>query len=70
VITLASRKGGISLYVNSVEGEQYLPERYADRFPKADIGRSCIRIKRAADLDPAPLTELLHKAATDPAGKV
>ena len=69
VISLASQKRYISLYVNAVADGQYLPERYADRFPKASIGRSCIRIRRAADLDPDDLTELLRKAAATPAAR-
>ena len=69
VISLASQKRYISLYVNAVADGQYLPERYADRFPNASIGRSCIRIRHAADLDPADLTELLRKAAAAPAAK-
>ena len=69
VISLASQKRYISLYVNAVADGQYLPERYADRFPKASIGRSCIRIRHAADLEPDDLTELLRKAAATPAAK-
>jgi hypothetical protein len=67
VISLASQKRYISLYVNAVADGQYLPERYADRFPKASVGRSCIRIGHAADLDPDELTELLRRAAAAPA---
>jgi hypothetical protein len=69
VVALASQKSYISLYVNAVDGEQYLPEKYADRFPKANIGRACIRVKRAADLDPEQLAELPREAVTAPAGK-
>jgi hypothetical protein len=69
VISLASQQRYLSLYVNAVADGQYLPERYADRFPNASIGRSCIRIRHAADLDPAALTELLRKAAAAPAAK-
>jgi hypothetical protein len=67
VISLASHKRYLSLYINAVADGQYLPERYADRFPNASIGRSCIRIRHAADLDPADLTDLLGKAAAAPA---
>jgi hypothetical protein len=42
-ISVASRKGGISLYVNAVDGERYLAESYRDRLPRADIGKSCVR---------------------------
>jgi hypothetical protein len=70
VIALASQKSYISLYVNSVEDDGYLPEKYADRFPRANIGRACMRVKRAADLDPGDLTELLRRAAAAPAAKI
>jgi hypothetical protein len=70
VIALASQKSYISLYVNSVEDDEYLPEKYADRFPQANIGRACMRVKRAADLDPGDLTELLRKAAAAPAARI
>jgi hypothetical protein len=70
VIALASQKSYISLYVNSVEDNEYLPEKYADRFPQANIGRACMRVKRAADLDPGDLAELLRKAAAAPTAKI
>ena len=69
VISLASQKRYISLSINAVTDGRYPPERYADRFPNARVGRSCIRIRHAADLDPADLTDLLRKAAAAPAAK-
>lgn len=63
-IGLASRKNYISLYINAWEdGGTYLAESYRDRLPKADIGKSCVRIKRLSDLDEAALTELIRRAA-------
>lgn len=63
VIGLASQKRYLSLYVCATDGKRYLAESFRDRFPKADIGRSCIRFKRAEDLDPVALKALLRKGA-------
>jgi Domain of unknown function (DU1801) len=69
VITLASRKQYISLYVLCVVDGQYLAERYVERLPKASIGKSCVRFKRTADIDLDVLRELLAEtAAHQPAG--
>jgi hypothetical protein len=62
-IGLASQKRYISLYVMAVEGEKYVAETYKDRLPKADIGRSCVRIKRLSDVDLDALVELIRKGA-------
>lgn len=63
-IGLASNKRYISLYVMAADGERYLAETYRDRLPKADIGRSCVRFKRLADLDHDTLVELIRTGAT------
>jgi hypothetical protein len=63
LIALAAQKRYISLYVLcSVDGG-YLAERYADRLPKASIGRSCVRFTRLADVDEGVLRELVGEAA-------
>ena len=63
-IGVASRKGYISLYVTASDGDEYLAESYRDRLPKADIGRSCVRIKRLEDVDEQALEELIRAGAT------
>jgi hypothetical protein len=69
VVTLASRKQYISLYVLCVVDGEYLAERYVERLPGASIGKSCVRFKRTADLDLDVLRELLAEtAAHQPAG--
>lgn len=64
-IGLASNKRYISLYI--MAGDQktggYLAESFKDRLPKADIGRSCVRIKRLSDVDHKTLEELIEKGA-------
>jgi uncharacterized protein YdhG (YjbR/CyaY superfamily) len=70
VVALASNKRYISLYVHSVLDGRYLAEAYAPQLPKASVGKSCIRVRRAADLDPAVLTELLRAAVAHPPGEL
>ena len=42
----------------------WLAERYRAKFPKAKVGKSCIRFRRFDDLDPRALKTLLRQAAT------
>jgi hypothetical protein len=63
-IGLASNKRYISLYVMAADGERYLAETFRVRLPKADIGKSCVRFKRLADLDRDALVELIRTGAT------
>ena len=62
LIALSSRKRYISLYVLCVTDGGYLAEQYAERLPKADIGKSCVRFKRTGDVDPGVLRELIAEA--------
>jgi hypothetical protein len=67
-VSLANRKTGISLYVLALtEDGRYLAEARADRFPKANVGKACVRFKRLDDLDEAALRELLVDAGRLPA---
>jgi hypothetical protein len=59
VVGLASNKRSISLYVVASETGGYVAERYKSRLPKADIGKSCIRVNRIEDLDRDVLAELI-----------
>ena len=63
VIGLANQKRYISLYVCAADEQGYLAERFADRLPKADIGKSCVRFKRLSDLDPDIVGEMIAEAA-------
>ena len=65
LVSLASRKQYISLYVNCVHDGEYLAERFAARLPKANVGKSCVRFKRLDDLDVAVLAELVRAAADE-----
>ena len=62
IVGLASQKNYISLYICASDGKQYIAEKYKEQFPKADIGKSCIRIKKAADVDEKVLKKVLKEA--------
>ena len=62
-IGLASQKRYISLYVMAADENGYLAESYKAKLPKADIGRSCVRIKRLSDVDEKALRELINSGA-------
>lgn len=66
LIALASQKNYISLYVCAMDGENYLPETSKALFPKASIGKSCIRFKKTADIDLEVLKGFLKKAEKAP----
>jgi hypothetical protein len=62
VVGLASNKRYVSLYVLATDDSGYVAERYADRLPRARIGKSCVRFRRTADLDLDVVRELLAEA--------
>ena len=66
VIALASQKNYISVYVCAVDVNGYLAEQNKDKFPKASIGKSCIRFKKTDDINLDELTTLLKLAQDSP----
>jgi hypothetical protein len=63
---VASNASYISLYVSAVDGECYVAEQYRELLSKANIGKSCVRFKRLADLDQAALENLIREGARAP----
>lgn len=63
IISLASQKNYISLYVCATADGQYVAESYKEKLPKANIGKSCIRFKQLADIEVKVLKEVLKKGA-------
>ena len=57
-------KNFISLYICSVDeaGRQYIAEKYKKELGKVNVGKSCIRFKKAADLDLRTLKKALRTA--------
>ncbi len=62
-IAIANNKHYISLYCTAADDQGYVAERYQERLPKANIGKSCVRFKRLSDLDEAVLVELIRETA-------
>lgn len=63
LIGLASQKNYISLYVCAVvDGGQYVAEKYKAKLSKASIGKSCIHVKHASDIDKKVLADILRDA--------
>jgi uncharacterized protein YdhG (YjbR/CyaY superfamily) len=60
---IANNKQYISLYCCAADDRGYVAERYRERLPKANIGKSCVRFKRLADLDEAALRALIRHCA-------
>ena len=59
-VGLASQKQYISVYVCGARDGQYVAEANAPRMPKAKVGKSCIRFKRASDMDLDVLAEVIR----------
>ena len=62
-IGIANNKQYISLYSCAADDDGYVAERYKDRLPKANIGKSCVRFKHLSDLDEETLRELIRETA-------
>lgn len=66
VISLASQKNYISIYVCSVDHGEYIAEKYKKELGKVSVGRSCIRFKKISDLNLKTLEKVIKLAAKSP----
>ncbi|MGD9630283.1 MAG: DUF1801 domain-containing protein [Pyrinomonadaceae bacterium] len=62
-IGLASQKNYISIYVNAVDGNKYLTQKYGDALGKVKVGASSISFKKTDDLNLDKFTEMLKMAS-------
>lgn len=67
-IGLALQKNYITVFVNAVEGKEYLAEKYKSKLGKVKVGRSSISFKRVEDIDLNVLKEVVDKSFTLMAG--
>lgn len=69
LVALASQKNYLSLYLNSVYGdpatERWFHDRYAESGKKLDMGKSCLRFKRADDIPLDVIGETIARADLD-----
>lgn len=65
IISLASQKKHISLYVMCVDNEtgEYLPEQFEEQLGKVSVGKSCVRFTKLENVDKQALKALLKAAA-------
>lgn len=62
VVLLASQKNYISVYACGVKDGKYIVEMHKKDFPKASIGKSCIRFKKIEDIDLQALAKVLKES--------
>jgi hypothetical protein len=62
MVGLALQKNYISLYVNAVEGGQYLAHKYKSRLGKVKVGSASISFRNLDEVDFDVLTELVTTA--------
>ncbi len=60
-VGLALQKNYISVYINAVEDNAYLTEKYKDRIGKAKVGKSSISFKKLSDIDVDVLIEMVSR---------
>lgn len=74
VVAIAPTAQGISIYVMATRDDshmhptgssrtQWLPEIYSKRLGRASCGKSCVRIRKASDLDLDALADMVGEAA-------
>ena len=66
VISMASQKNYVSVYVCSVGKGGYVAEVFKDRLGKVSVGKSCIRIKKLEDINMDVLKEVIQIAEKTP----
>jgi uncharacterized protein YdhG (YjbR/CyaY superfamily) len=66
VISMASQKNYVSVYVCAVVDGQYIAEKYKDDLGKVSVGKSCIRFKKLEDLNLETFKKVIKLAAENP----
>lgn len=66
VVSLASQKNYVSLYVCALDGKEYLAEKYKKELGNVSVGKSCIRFKKLEDLHIPTLIKIIKQAAKSP----
>lgn len=66
IISMASQKNYVSVYVCAVEDGQYVAEKYKDKLGKVSVGKSCIRFKKIEDLNLATFKKVVQTAVDNP----
>ena len=62
VVGLTPRKRGLALHIMLPADGSPMPEIRKERFPKGDVGKSCVRFRKLADLDETAIVALVRAA--------
>jgi uncharacterized protein YdhG (YjbR/CyaY superfamily) len=65
IISLASQKNYISVYICATKDGKYIAEQHKKEFPKASIGKSCIRFKKPEDIDLKLLQKIIKQSVRE-----
>lgn len=66
VISMASQKNYVSVYVCAVLDGEYIAEKFKDDLGKVTVGKSCIRFKKLEDLNLDVFIKVVQLAAKNP----
>lgn len=64
-IGLASQKNYISVYCCLVDGDKYIAEKYKDKLPNANIGKSCIKFNKLEKIDIKELEKVIKETVKE-----
>lgn len=66
VIALANQKNYISIYICSMQGNEYVAEKYKEKLGRVSVGKSCIRFKKLTDINLDELEKVIKIAENSP----
>ena len=66
VVSLASQKNYISIYVCALYRGTYIAEKFKQKLGNVSVGKSCIRLKKLEDIRLDTLKEVLDLAVKNP----
>jgi uncharacterized protein YdhG (YjbR/CyaY superfamily) len=66
VISIASQKNYVSVYVCAVIEDEYIAEKFKDDLGNVNVGKSCIRFKKLEDLNIDTFKKVVKIAAKNP----
>lgn len=66
VVSVASQKNYVSIYVCAVDGSEYIAEKYKKELGKVSVGKSCIRFKKLSELNLETLKKIIKFAEKSP----
>ncbi len=66
VISLASQKNYISIYICAIQNGEYIAEKYKQHLGKVNVGKSCIRFQKIEDVNLEELKKVIKLAEKTP----